>query len=100
MSIGTASTLTNEIPVLIATTYHPNWMRADRGSVYAATPFFTLTFVRQQTLLTYERRPSEWFSMILSAGTLLVLVWSLFWNYRQRLFHAAALAALRRQVRT
>lgn len=100
MSIDTASTLTNEIPVLVGTTYHPNWVRADHGPLYATTPFFTLTFVRQPTLLSYERQPSEWFSMLLSAGTLLVLVCSLLWNYRQRLFHAAQPANLRRQIRT
>jgi hypothetical protein len=55
-----------------------------------------LTFVRQPTLLSYERQPSEWFSMILSGSTLLILGGSLLWNYRQRLFHFAMPAIIRR----
>ena len=86
MSIDTGAMPMNEMPVLIGTTYHPNWVRADKGPVYAATPFFMLTFVRQPTLLTYERRPTEWLSMIISGSVLLVLGCSLIWNYRQRLF--------------
>lgn len=86
MSIDTGAMLMNEVPVLIGTTYHPNWVRADKGPIYAATPFFMLTFVQHQTLLSYERQPTEWLSMILSASALLVLGCSLIWNNRKRLF--------------
>jgi len=37
MSIDTGAMPMNEMPVLIGTTYHPNWVRADKGPVYAAT---------------------------------------------------------------
>ena len=73
----------NEMPFLIGTTYHPNWVRADKGPIYAATPFFMLTFVRHQTLLSFERQPTEWLSMIVSGSTLLILGCALIWNYRQ-----------------
>ena len=86
MSIDPSEMLMKEVPVLIGTTYHPNWVRADKGPIYTATPFFMLTFVQHQTLLSYERQPTEWLSMILSGGALLLLGFSLLWNYRQRFF--------------
>jgi hypothetical protein len=76
MSIDPGATLANEVPVLIATTYHPNWVRADKEPIYTATPFLMLTFVRQQTLLSYERQSTEWLSMIVSGSALLVLACS------------------------
>jgi hypothetical protein len=48
-----------EVPVLVATTYSPNW-RADAGKqVYAATPFFMLTFTRGDVQLEYARGTSD-----------------------------------------
>lgn len=85
MSIDPGTTLATEVPVLIRTTYHPNWVRADSGPIYTATPFFMLTFVRQQTLLSYERRRTESLSLIVSGGALLILGGALAWNYRRRL---------------
>jgi len=40
----------DSVPVLIATTFHPNWLRNDGASVYAATPFYMLTFVDRPVL--------------------------------------------------
>ena len=86
MSVDPGAMLMKEVPVLIATTYHPNWARADKGPIYTATPFFMLTFVRHQTLLSYERQPTEWLSMVLSGSALLLLGCALIWNHRQRFF--------------
>lgn len=48
-------TNSNDVPVLIATTFHPNWQRSDGGSVYAATPFYMLTFLKQPININYQR---------------------------------------------
>ncbi len=85
MTIDPGATLGKEVPVLIGTTYHPNWVRADKEPIYTATPFFMLTFVRQPTLLSYERRSTERLSLIISGSALLVLGCALAWNYRRRL---------------
>jgi len=51
---------------LIRSTFHPNWERSDGKTIYAATPFFILTFVDQQVTINYERRrldqPALWIS--------------------------------------
>jgi len=51
----TNKTNSNDVPVLIATTFHPNWQRSDGGSVYAATPFYMLTFLDQPISINYRR---------------------------------------------
>jgi len=45
----------NAVPVLIATTFHPNWNRNDGGAIYAATPFYMLTFIEQPVSINYQR---------------------------------------------
>lgn len=56
-----AATRVAAVPILIATTFHPNWLRNDGANVYAATPFYMLTFVDQPSMMTYGRR---WFDKI------------------------------------
>lgn len=34
-----------DIPALLSQTFHPKWVRDDHEPIYAATPFFTVTFV-------------------------------------------------------
>ena len=68
-----------EVPVLIATSFHPAWSRNDGQQVYATTPFFMLTFVKAITQLTYARHWYDWAALWLSAATLLLLclLWAL-----------------------
>jgi hypothetical protein len=72
---GPSLPVENSVPVLISTTYHPNW-QAQRGqTVYAATPMFMLTFVRQPTTpIVFARRPLDRAGVWLSAATLIGLV--------------------------
>ena len=56
----------NAVPVLIATTFHPNWRRNDGGIVYAATPFYMLTFLQQPITLSYQRTSLDRSGMYLS----------------------------------
>jgi hypothetical protein len=64
----------SRLPVLISQTYHPKWIRDDGGPIYATTPFFTLTFVNQQTELVFKRgfydRVGIWCSIL----TLLAII--------------------------
>lgn len=61
------------VPVLVATTYHTNWRRVDGQAVYPATPFFSLTFVREPTRMVFARVSLERFGLIVSALALLFL---------------------------
>src|SRR5205823_5433852 len=70
---------TERVPVLINTTFHPNWQRADGASVYAATPFAMLTFVDRTTELTFARRQSERLALVGSAIALLALCCFVAW---------------------
>ncbi|HKQ54055.1 MAG TPA: hypothetical protein VJT74_16885 [Pyrinomonadaceae bacterium] len=72
-------------PVLIRTTFHPNWRRADGKAVYPITPFFMLTFVREPVELVFARRAFDSAGLILSAVTLLLLTGFTLWTYRGRL---------------
>jgi hypothetical protein len=61
------------VPVLVATTYHTNWMREDGQAVYPATPFFSLTFVREPTRMVFERGHLEHLGLIISTLAVLLL---------------------------
>jgi hypothetical protein len=73
------------VPVLINTTYFPHWRRTDGGEVYAATPFFMLTFARQPVQLVYQRRGWDRAGLLLSIVTLLLLGGFTLWRYRPAL---------------
>lgn len=65
-------------PVLIPTTYHPNWQREDEGAIYAATPFYMLTFAREPVLLNYKRSFFDIVGLGVSTASLILcslLVW-------------------------
>lgn len=68
-----------EIPVLISNTYHPNWHRSDGGRIYAATPFYSLTFLKQRVQLIYDRRWFESLALWFSACALLILCFGAYW---------------------
>lgn len=75
------STSEERLPVLIPTTYHPNWRRTDGDTIYPATPFFMLTFAREPMRLVFARRPLDWAGLVASAATLLTLCAYVFWSY-------------------
>jgi len=72
-------------PVLIANTFHPNWQRTDGKSIYAATPFYMLTFVDQSAIITYSRRWLDRVGLWISAGTFVLLCLCTAWR-RRRMF--------------
>jgi hypothetical protein len=72
-------------PVLIKTTYHPNWRRRDGEAIYPVTPFFMLTFVREPTELVFSRSSFDRAGLIVSACALLLLFGFTLWYYRRPL---------------
>ena len=72
------------VPVLVATTYHPNWRRSDGGAVYAATPFFMLTFVDKSVSLNYGRSSLEKLALWASIFSLLSLFAVTTWRSRHK----------------
>jgi len=67
-------------PILVATTFHPKWRRADGGMLYAATPFYMLTFAARPVALTFSRqwydRAALWVSAITFVGLACFTAWS------------------------
>ena len=64
------------IPVLIAYTFFPKWVRADGKPLYAGTPFFTLGFFDGATQIYFQRTKYDRFAIWCSAvtlGSLLIL---------------------------
>jgi hypothetical protein len=61
------------LPLLVAHAFHPGWRRDDGEAVYAATPFYTLTFASRPLTLTYGRAWHESAALWFSAGTLALL---------------------------
>lgn len=50
-----APTAEDGVPVLVSTTYSPRWRAREGNRIYAATPFFMLTFARGPVHLSYGR---------------------------------------------
>jgi len=66
-------------PILVATTFHPKWRREDGGMLYAATPFYMLTFADRPVTLTFSRqwydRAALWVSAITFVGLACFTAW-------------------------
>lgn len=81
IDINTSKPLAESVPVIVDSTYHPNWQRTDKGALYQVMPFFTLTFVREPAKLVFARCTSDWIGLIISAATFLLLCFALLWHY-------------------
>jgi len=68
-----ATLLEKSIPILIARTYHPKWVRSDGDELYATTPFFTLAFISQPIRLRFQRNRYDRVAVWASLVTLLML---------------------------
>jgi hypothetical protein len=90
------------VPVLIANTFHPNWRREDGETIYAATPFYILTFADGPVRLIYGpvwyERLAIWVSVVTLAIVCLWLIWSSQNATSQPLDQAAK--SLRRRLRS
>lgn len=62
-----------DLPLLISTTYSPNWRAEEGNQVYAATPFFMLTFSRGPVQIVYGRSARDIAGLWASGFTLLGL---------------------------
>src|SRR5262245_61943489 len=70
------------VPILTRTTYLPDWQRNDGQPIYAATPFYMLTFVRGSARILFSRRRFDWAAVYISATTLLMLLCATAWVHR------------------
>jgi len=68
-------------PILISSTFHPNWRREDGKEVYAATPFYTLTFADGPVTLIYSRTLYETAAVWASATALALVCLLSMWTY-------------------
>lgn len=72
------------VPVLVPTTFHPNWYRDDKEPLYTATPFYILTFVDRSVRLHFARQRLDSGAVWISAGTVVLLgmfaVWPNVWG--------------------
>ncbi|HWW76172.1 MAG TPA: hypothetical protein VNZ44_12295, partial [Pyrinomonadaceae bacterium] len=71
------------LPVLVSTTYFPHWRREDGKDIYAATPLFMLTFVREPTRMVFTRRPFDRLGAAVSAATFLLVCAAGMWPWRK-----------------
>lgn len=68
-----ASRAKEDVPVLISTTYSPRWRVREGNGIYAATPFFMLTFARGPVHLSYARDAKDRAGLWASGLALLAL---------------------------
>jgi len=61
------------MPMLIAQTFHPKWVRSDNQPLYAATPFFTFGFFDQNPSINFQRTRYDRWALWCSAGALVFL---------------------------
>jgi hypothetical protein len=76
MPDGTTRGETNgaeDLPVLVSTTYSPDWRAREGNKIYAATPFFMLTFLKQPTHLVFARSAADVAGLWASGVSLLSL---------------------------
>ncbi len=99
LHINLAQATRARVPVLLNTTFHPNWQRADGAAVYAATPFAMLTFVDKPVALNYARGSFERFALLVALGALLALCGFVCWPFRPRLFSSTPVARAPRFAR-
>lgn len=62
------------VPVLISQTFNPKWVRRDGGEVYAATPFFTVTFVEREMELVFRRSRFDRVGIWVSVGAVIGVI--------------------------
>lgn len=62
------------LPVIIETTFSPNWRRDDKRPVYTVTPFFMLTFVHRDARIEYGRGGAATTGLLLSVGGVVALL--------------------------
>lgn len=76
------------VPVVVSTTFHPNWHRNDGEVIYASTPFYMLTFVDRSVRLHFERQRADKSALWISTATAVLLgmyaVWPTVRKFRKR----------------
>jgi len=68
------------VPVLINTSFHPNWQ--SNNVIYMGSPMFMLTFVHESTRLHFARRSIDYLGLWASAVVLVMWFGLIAWHYR------------------
>jgi hypothetical protein len=68
-----SSKATEDVPVLVSTTFSPRWRAQEGNRIYAVTPFLMLTFTRGPVHLVFERNATDRAGLWASGFTLLAL---------------------------
>jgi hypothetical protein len=71
------------LPVLISSTFHPNWQSANGERIYVASPMFMLTFVQQPTQLHFARSRLDFIGLAASTVVVAGLLGMIAWHYRR-----------------
>jgi hypothetical protein len=74
---------TGKTPILLSTTFHPNWRSLGGEEITAATPLYMLTFTDRPLQLVYGRRGHELAALWLSVGALSLLFMFCIWEWRK-----------------
>jgi len=61
------------VPMLIAQTFHPKWVRSDNQPLYAATPFFTFGFFDESPSINFQRTRYDRWALWCSLAALVFL---------------------------
>jgi len=78
--VNEAAEAVEPAPILVATTFHPKWRRTDGGMLYAATPFYMLTFADRPVTLIFSRQWYDWAALWVSAITFVGLCCFTAWS--------------------
>lgn len=63
-----------KVPVVVRTTFHPDWVRSDGERIYPVNPFFMLTFASGPFEARFRRTAIEGAAAAVSAGVFFALV--------------------------
>ncbi len=55
INLALSTTSSQELPVLVRSSYFPSWQRADGEAAYLATPAYVLTFVKNSAELDFKK---------------------------------------------
>ena len=86
IQIAPAASSEQTVPVLIAQTFHPKWVRSDNNPLYATTPFFTVGFFDQSTQIHFQRTKYDRWAVWCSVGAMVSLAMLLGVSYLRSRF--------------
>lgn len=76
MQLDSSTTSVTPFPVLVRRSYHPRWFGMKDEQLFAATPFFTVAYMRGSDTLRFERTLMDRIALAVScAATIGMIAW-------------------------